>query len=499
MKTTSQSVEAMSRHAAQEPSRKPDRFNSPNTDFVDAEAVSLIHRAGESFRRVGPMIRPFIGFLFFGALGALAVGLVSHFEVIVPLEKKLLTAEVRSLATDLDSVVRIRSSLISFTAGNAELDSFLQSGGLDKMLDALRQQFPDFLSFEATDERGQVKAMGGELPLTQPGLFSKSPSGRITTVNLSARPNGPIFHDDPESKCFYITCKHVGSGGGIWFTRTRFSRESVVAVLKSTPIKRVTLIPVAGASKDVPEGPMSLSTPQSCVVRAIGSWWRGPVGAEALLTMPGWLLRVENVGTRPILWRAPIAVPLCLLVCAMIAAIFLKSTSLDKSQGPDEAIDAVADDHSVIRYASPYTEPESCQKSPSLAESMTEKASMVGENLSTLESEADHGIPIVCVESLESECGADLPSVTKLVPIPANKPSIEITDFHGQESCSDYGEESEPIPDTLEVCWFEPCEHCESDNPQRGAGHEGTILSDEEEAPGCERSPESSHLLSITG
>lgn len=459
----------------------------------------MIHRVTETFRRARPLIQPFIGFLFLGAFGALAVGLVSHFAVIVPLENNLLSAEVRSLATELDSTVRMRSALIRITVGNSELDSFLQSGGLDKMLYALRQQFPDFLSFEATNDRGQVQAMGGELALSQAGLFSKAPSGKITTVDLGDQLKGGTFHDDPQGNCYYITCKHVGSGGGKWFTRTRFTRESVAAILKSTPTRRVTLVPISGASKDIPGGPPSLTMPQSRVVRTIGSWWRGPTGAEALLTMPSWLLRMEDPATRSFLWRAQIAVPLCLILCSVIATIILKRASLLENQGRDEAADAATGGRFPPRCGTASTEPESCRKSAVLHERKSEIPATMGEDHSTSDSGAEHGSPAVCKESLESEYRADVPGVTKLVTIPVNKSPVEITDKGGQELCSDYLEEDEKVPDTLEVCWFEPCEPCETDNPQRVEMHERTGLLYEEEGSGSRRSPASGHILSISG
>jgi hypothetical protein len=499
MKTTSQSKEKMSGHAAQESSRKPGRVTPSNTFFSGTGVASVIHRASEALTRARPLIKPFIGFLFFASLGALAVGLVSHFTVVVPLEKNLLAAEARSLATEFDSAIRIRSSLISITAGDSELDSFLESGGLDKMLNALRKQFPDFLSFEATNDRGQVQAMGGDLPLSQTGLFSKDPSGKISTHNLGVQHNRGIFYDDPKNNCFYITCKHVGPEGGKWFTRSRFSREAVVTILKSGPTRRVTLMPIAGASKEIPESPISLPMPQLCVVRPIGSWWSGPTGAEALLTMPGWLMRMEKITTRSILWRAPIAVPLCLVLCSVIASIMLEPAPLREVHEQDGATDTDEEGQSPVLDENSSAEPESFKKSASLSEGGGEKSLPAVNDRTTSELEVEYGKRAASAQSLESACREDLPGVTKLVTIPAHKSPVETTDVVGQEPCSDDSAEVEPVPDTLEVCWFEPCDQCENGKAPSEKKDERLPLSDEEKSPGSGRSTACGHLLSTSG
>ncbi len=184
MRTTSQSEQEISKNSAQEPNRKFDRAAQSDIASPRGATPQETHRPKQIFRRAETLIKPAIVCLFFTALGALSVGLVSHFTVVVPLEKCLLSAEARSLATDMDSAVRMRSSLISTAVGNSELDSFLEAGGLEKLLSALRKHFPDFLSVEVTNDRGQIQAMGGELPLSRASSFSKDSSGKTSTVNL---------------------------------------------------------------------------------------------------------------------------------------------------------------------------------------------------------------------------------------------------------------------------------------------------------------------------
>ena len=495
MRTTSQSEEEISEHAAHQPSGKPDQVTRPGT--ASPGAARGTWRANEIFKRARSLTRPIIGGLFFGALGALAISLISHFTVVVPLERNLLSAEVRGLATDIDAAVRMRSSIISMAAGNSELDSFLETGGLDTLLSALRKHFPDFLSVEATNDRGQIQAMGGELSVPQAGLFSKDPSEKPSTLNLGIQHNRGAFHDDPESNCFFITCKHVGAEGGKWFTRSRFSRESVAPILKSISTRGVNLVPVSGVSKDIPEGPISISRPELSVVRTFGSWWRGPIGAEALLTMPGWLIRIENSHTPLLLWRPPIAAPLLLLLFTFVAGFILRRAPLRGSCDRDAA-EENAGNQFPSQDEKPGTQFESSKESDSLSGHSSERFSPLEKDHALLQQEPGFEKPTPMRECRSSHRD-DLPCLTKLVPIPAGNSPIEVTGNLGQEPRAEASGEGGPLPETLEVCWFEPCDHCETDQPLSEEKSECARLSDEEEGFGGERSPESGHLLSITG
>jgi len=495
MRTTSQLEEEISEHASQKPSGKPDQVTRPGT--ASPGAARGTQRVNETFKRARSPTRPLIGGLFFGALGALAISLISHFAVVVPLEKNLLSAEVRGLATDIDAAVRMRSSIISMAAGNSELDSFLETGALDKLLSALRTHFPDFLSVEATNDRGQIQAMGGELPLPQASLFSKDPSEKTSSLNLGIQHNRGAFHDDPENNCFFITCKHVGADGGKWFTRSRFSRESVAPILKSIATRSVTLVPVSGVSKDIPEGPISLSRQESSVVRTFGSWWCGPIGAEALLTMPGWLIRMENSRTPFILWRPPIVASLLLLLFICVAGFIFRRAPLSGICGQDAA-EEHAGDRFPAQDAKPATQFESSKKSDSLSEHSSERFSPLEKDHASLqqEPESKKSAPVQGFGSADRD---DSPGLTKLVPIPGGNASVDVTGNLGQKPRAEDSKESEPFPESLEVCWVEPCDHCETGEPLYGNNKEGPLLSDEEKTPGSERSHESGHLLSISG
>jgi hypothetical protein len=440
MRTTGQSEEEISELAAGQPSGKFEPMTRPVT--ASPGAAWGTWRANQIFKRAMPLTRPIIGGLFFGALGALAISLISHFAVVVPLEKSLLSAEVRGLATDIDAAVRMRSSIISMAAGNSELDGFLETGGLDNLLSALRKHFPDFLSVEATNDRGQIQAMGGELSLPQAGLFSKDPPEKTSTLNSGIQHNRGAFHDDPESNSFFITCKHVGADGGKWFTRSRFSRESVAPILKSISARSVNLVPISGVSKDIPEGPISLSRQELSVVRTFGSWWRGSIGAEALLTMPGWLIRIENSQTPFILWRWPIAAPLLLLLFTLVAGYILRRTPVHGSCNRDAA-EEHAGNQFPVQDEKPATQLESSKESDSLSEHTSERFSPMEKDRTLLQQESELEKPTPM-----RECGS---SHRDDLPCPQKPPTTTRAEIPGDTNL---------LPETLEVSWFEPCEDC---------------------------------------
>ncbi|MGO9568817.1 MAG: hypothetical protein ACLP5H_14880 [Desulfomonilaceae bacterium] len=496
MTTTSQTEEAKSKHAAHESARNSDQATRPYTASPGVVTARGPQRANETFNRARTLMIPFLGYLLLGISSALAVNLVSHFAVVVPLEKNLLSAEVRSLATEIDSGVRTRSSLITMVAGNTELDSFLESGGLDKMLNALRSNFPDFLSVEITNDHGQIQAMGGDLPLSQASLFSKKPSGQISAVNLGIQHNRGIFQDDPENNCFFITCKHVGPEGGKWFTRSRFSREAVVAILKSIPARRVTIVPITGASKDIPEGPISISREELSAVRTFGSWWRGPIGAEALLTMPGLLIRMENSATPPILWRPAIAAPLFLLLCTVLAGIFFRPAAFQDSHDQDLAKESAAGRQSAVQDEKRDAEPKFCEGSVSLTENNGEMPLPVAKGPFPLQSEAEFDKPASARE-FTADRGDDLSCQTKIVTIPGGNSSVDASSNIIQEPHAQNSRESELLPESLEVSWFEPSDQCEVGEPHSSEKYGGTPPSYEVEGLDSERSAEGGHLLSV--
>ncbi len=77
--------------------------------------------------------------------------------------------------------------------------------------------------------------MIGDLPLSQAGIPGQTRINRFVRVSSDIKPNEGIFVDDPAGDCFSVTCRHVGPEKGQWFSRSRFSRDSLEQVLSSFP------------------------------------------------------------------------------------------------------------------------------------------------------------------------------------------------------------------------------------------------------------------------
>ncbi len=71
-------------------------------------------------------------------------------------------------------------------------------------------------------------------------------SGSVQTL----KPNEGIFVDDPAGDCFSVNCRHVGPEKGQWFSRSRFSRDSLEQVLSSFPNRKAALVQVTGGPKN---------------------------------------------------------------------------------------------------------------------------------------------------------------------------------------------------------------------------------------------------------
>ena len=194
----------------------------------------------------------------------------------------------------------------------------------------------------------------------------------------------------------------------------------------------MSLVPISGVSKDIPEGPISISKPESCAVRTVGSLWYGATGAEALLTMPGWLIRLENVTSHPILRRAPIAVPLCLLLCTVLAGILLRSSPLRDGHAQDHAQKPATGGQSAIRDQKRDTEPKFCERSASLIGNIDEMSLPVGKSHSSIQSEPELDKP-ASIRQFASARRDDQSCLTKVVTIPGGTSSVDATGNHGQD------------------------------------------------------------------
>jgi hypothetical protein len=436
--------------------------------------------------------------LLAASLAAFVVSLVIHYAAVVPLEKSLLSSEVRGLAADIDSAVRVRNLLMSAAAGNAEAEAFLEAGGLEKLLNGLRKHFQDFLSIEIANERGQIQAMGGELALPRTSLLSKDASSKTSAFDLDIQHNRGIFQDDPDNDCFLITCKHVGSGGGKWFTRARFSRQSLASILKSVPSRRVALLPISGVSKEIPDIPASLPRPELSIVRTFESWWLGPTGAEALLPTPGWLIRMEKISARPLLLRPLIATSLFLFMFAMLISFALRQASKRFNSDQDAAAETTAGNRLPVQSEKAGEESKSGNRPDSFTEDSRSMFRTMAKDCDDLSPTPEcrktdspgHPLPVNRTYSL---CMPRLPGR------PNGSHLTEATALCRDDSeAENFRKEIDTLPELLEVCWSESGEHCGMGEPWSPETDKTTHLSCEHEELDNEHSSSDDRQISAS-
>ncbi len=144
------------------------------------------------------------------------------------------------------------------------------------------------------------------------------------------------------------------------------------------------------------------------------------------------------------------------------------------------------------------TEPKFCERSASLIGNIDEMSLPVGKSHSSIQSEPELDKP-ASIRQFASARRDDQSCLTKVVTIPGGTSSVDATGNHGQDQRAEDSRESEPLPETLEVCWVEPSDHCETGQSPSKEKSGGTCPSDEEEGLGSVRSPAGGHLLSAGG
>ena len=215
--------------------------------------------------------------LLVACVPGLMVGIASYYFAVAPIERKLVDVHARQVAQELDAVVKIRSAAIQVAASTRASSDLTDTEGLDRLLQALRTAFPDFLSMEIMDEHGETLAMVGELPLSEASRsVGKSKTAKVGTMAYRER---DLFQDDPEADSFLITAKHKEEDGKAWFSRTRFSRDAIRQALSaSSSTAEVSL----------------LQAPEDAGSGGIGSWKNVSTGSVVRLDTPGWVLSVEK-------------------------------------------------------------------------------------------------------------------------------------------------------------------------------------------------------------
>jgi hypothetical protein len=329
--------------------------NSNRTDEKSRQ-VSCRQTALEYLSGKGGSLRYIVGIVSCAAV--LVLGLGEHYTTVVPLKKELLAAEVHSVARQIDATVKLRSEVISMAAGRVAADSLLSNGRLDKFLATVREHLPDFRSLEIINDRGEIVAMIGDLPLSQAGIPMKAPANRFVRVSSDMKPGEGLFVDDPVEGYFTVTCRHLGPNKTEWFSRSRFSRDSIEQLLSSFPDQKVELVRITGGPK------VTGSKHDWNVAASSGSYCQGADQAEALLASPGWIVRVKNTTGGSVFRDLTVLVPsilLCVMAIALVFRIFhnytneLQPQPIEAASQPDVPgeSEAIAEDGLKEATASP--------------------------------------------------------------------------------------------------------------------------------------------------
>jgi hypothetical protein len=178
--------------------------------------------------------------------------------------------------------------------------------------------------FNSGHDRGEVVAMIGDLPLSQAGIPGQARANRFVRVSSDIKSNEGLFVDDPATGSFSVTCRHLGTEKNQWYSRSRFSRDSIDQLLSSFPNRKASLVQVTGGPK------VARSNNDWNVAATFGGWWQGAGKAEALLASPGWIVRVENTSGGSVLRSLPVLVPsilLCVIAIAFVSRMFSSSSS----------------------------------------------------------------------------------------------------------------------------------------------------------------------------
>jgi hypothetical protein len=237
-----------------------------------------------------------------------------HFGTIAPLRAGLISDHANALAREIDSAIKVRSTLISSAVNDQHLEKILGSSRLEALVKHIENHFPEFISLEVMNHRGEILAIVGEVALSKGNLVPLEIKEAFFHLDSRAG-NVGLFRDDPANGSFFITCRHRNSDGTIWYSRSRFGRSTLEEILNHEQDKgSASLVSVSGVGSDVQQVAENRH-------RVYNSWWSGLQAVEVSLENPGWLLKmVPNSSGSPVR-RVSAIIPGLLLLLA--AALYL--------------------------------------------------------------------------------------------------------------------------------------------------------------------------------
>jgi len=387
----------------------------------------------------------------------LILGLVAFLSSVGPLEKRVFELEAHGLARDIDSVVNVRVAAIRIAMGEIGHDELSEAGELDTLLSSFRRTFRDFLSLEVLDKRGEVMAMAGELPLSQARRFSRTDES--TKSGKTALSRSEEFQDNPKAKDFIITVKHTAKDGAVWYSRTRFSRDSIERILSSGHGQWQSRL-VKDSGEEANAG-----TRGTITARSFGDWWGGLDTAEASLQTPGWIVKLDRPSKRVLLSKGPIIFVALFLLVAVLACLYRRHTSDRRAPLPGQV---------AVTRPEYNSREETVVRASEHRRSFCVKASGWDDSRETdREDCGDHdvwtprNVPIGIVESLEpdaqlatpvptaGECDEEHPeSLETAEQSPLEEQKLNEPDPGALSTVSDVGD----FPETIELTWFEPAD-----------------------------------------
>ncbi len=294
--------------------------------------------------------------LLFGAAVCLVISLGVYSFWTLPSEQNHFKTEAKILAGEIDGMVKQKTSMLSLIAGRMDLDTVLKPEKLDVFYNKLKDSMSDFLSIEIISDRGQILGMTGDLSLADAEVDGVGKSNYIRVGSDIPLDMGLIV-DDPSGNFFHIICRHMGSDRGQWFSRTKFSRDTLVNILNSRESYKTSLVPISGLKKhDTGAGSNSAGS--------TATFWSGVLKAEALLAAPGWLVRIEPVNSPSVLKRSGVLIPVMAFCFIGLSYLFLSRQDAacqdDSDSQPDQ------DRPTALQQSSATPEPTLEPESPEL-------------------------------------------------------------------------------------------------------------------------------------
>ncbi len=363
------------------------------------------------------------------------------------------------MARDIDSVVKVRVVATSIAAGGIGKAGLTEAGALDNLLNTFRRSFRDFLSLEVLDPHGEVIAMAGELPLSQARRFSGIGGAERPLDTASSQ--SQVFHDDPAANNFYITVRLEAKDGTVWYSRTRFSRESIKKILSSGGDRWT-----AGLAK-ISDKEANSGGCAGAAAGSFGTWWDGRDTAAVPLQTAGWIVNLAKP-SRVLFSKGPVILVAVILLLAVVVCLYRRITSdghvhlSEMAAVPNPACHArESEDKRSTEY----------QRSFALQASDCDDSSRPeGQDYPDYDIWTPRNVPIGMVDSAESE--------SLECEVPATGPASSLREDEKESSKWSEAAEESPVaeqgeaevglgespavsdegdlPETIEVTWFEP-------------------------------------------